>query len=169
MFSRGRQYGEAPVHPYERNAGLECWWYEAIGGRAFRVYRNGRAEHGTDYSRAYDRGSMSGATPTVLTDAARAWGTEPQRHAGQLLLIESFSDDGDKPLRLHITSNTATTITTYGEACGRDLDNDGTLYSVYEGIYKTRVLDIQRMSEMTTTEIEAINRYHIEIPMLRYV
>jgi hypothetical protein len=168
-FSRGVGYGTAPVYPYERNRGLECWWQEAQQGIEFRVYRDAYR----DTARANDTGSYTVTDATTMTDGNKGWDTEPPQWDNALLHFAAWGysiTDGNIPMSFFVSSHTATVITVANaHPSGLDVARGAQPYYLYHHRYQTYVLDIARMSEFRPEEIGALDRYNITIPLRRYV
>ncbi len=68
-------------------------------------------------------------------------------------------------------SHTATVLTLpNGHGCGGNANGVATTYYLLDQPYGTYVLDTKEMSEFDPKPInKAVDRYNIEIPLLRYV
>lgn len=168
VFSDGKGYGEAPVHPYNRNEPLECWWHEAKKGIEFRVYRSAQL----DITKANDRGTGSVTTTTTLTDSAKAWSVEPFRWVGLLLHWPGYyeNNDGGVGQSFYVSANTATQITVpNAHPSGLPLDVQGDPYYLFDHRYETYVLDVDGMSRFRPRERRQTDRYDISIPLKRYI
>ena len=158
-------YTVAPLTPYKRNVPLECWWVEARKGTQFRVYRDGYILA----ARAGDRGTETAADATTLTDSGKSWSTEPQTWKNRILHMGTFGDPNGISQNWHIASHTATVITVSNAApCGLDIDNDTASYYLFDHPYQTYVVDLKEMKKWDPRELPDIDRYDVEIPLLRY-
>lgn len=170
--SRRVGYGDTPVHPYSRNKGLECWWREARTGTRFRVYRDGRNRHTNG---AIDRGVFPAATggSGTYTDAARSWAVDPQEHKGLLCETEAGGTTGGNdsiaaPHRFLINSNTDDDLVSANAISVLGYTEADTAYYVLDQRYETYVVDLQQMTSFSPVEQDQLDRYDIEIPLLRY-
>jgi hypothetical protein len=174
MYSRGIGYGTAPVYPYSRNYGLECWWQEARQGVRFRVYRDSR----NDTSSAVAVGSVTADSTTTITDSSKSWTTDPEAYKGMLCYLPDRLTSGgagvagNQPGRFYITSHTATVLT----SAAATVDNlewtnnlTGVAFYIFDNRYQTYVLNASAMREFKPTELPAIDNYNLTIPLLRYV
>lgn len=165
-FTRNIGYAGTNVYPYEKNVGLESWWREARQGTEFRVYRDGRKLA----TIAADRGTSTASTTTTLTIGSKTWDTDPQRWAGAILRVPTFTSALDQCY--YISSNTATVLTA-SQATYHGLQLDGAGGSVavelYDHRYQTYVVDLERMTSFAPEEIPQIDRYNITIPLRRYI
>lgn len=167
MFSGEQGYGEAPVHPYSRNKGLECWWLKAREGQQFRVYRS--AYVSTPLASAL--GSSSACSTTTLTDAMKVWETEPQRWQGRLLYVPSF---GGLTQCFYIESHTATVLTVpNAHPSAFDVDGGsggaaGGSYYIFDYTYRTYVI-AESMKQFKPMEIPDLDEYDLVVPLFRYV
>lgn len=170
VFSGGQAYGEAPVHPYNRNEPLECWFREARKGTPFLVYENANV----DVTRAVETGTNSGVSTSSITDAAKTWETEPQNFAGMVLWNENDYVDGDNlnfgfARPYYILSNTATVINVTFGPIGSNIMSVGQRYYVLDWRYGEYVLDLKKMSSFEPTERPNIDCWDITIPLIKYV
>lgn len=163
VFSGGKAYTESPVWPYEKNEPLECWWQEARQGVRFRVYLNNQITAAL----AEERGNASGGTSTTIVDASKSWDTDPQQFAGKLARVIMFEDAGNATIGFYVSSHTSTTITVPNDICNTAVAS-GMGYCVFDHRYGTYVLDAGSMPRFEASENADINRYSIEIPLLRY-
>jgi hypothetical protein len=169
-FSRDTAYSTAPVPPYYRNRGLECWWKQAQTGTRFRVYRDGiqtssmTASQQTNMSEA---GVLTAASSTTLTDTAKAFSVEPQTYKSSL--IKTYNADLSHPVRMLISSHTATVFTLPTQPFGIAWGAAGQRYYTFDQRYTTCVVDLMKMMTFLPQEIAALDRYNISIPLLRYV
>lgn len=178
MLSNGKGYNETPSYPYERNAPLECWFYEAVQGKEFRFYRNEQlfdtstSGNGFTQPEYFDEAlDADSATPgTTITDAAKAW--QVDRWAGCLVHLPSPAPlktlGVPDALRNYIVSNTATVLT-IDNAWHAYPEYGDTRFFIADGRYGTYVLDVKRMSRFDPTEINGVSRFNITVPLLRYV
>lgn len=169
-FSRGVAYGSQAVNPYQRNEALECWWNEAAQGTRFRVYRDGRNRY-TDG--AIDRGTATGSSTFQLSDTGKNWDTDPDEHTGRTFeTTHETTDTVSTPCRVLITGiNGGTGLTaTNGSIAGglARFAGGGINYWVLDQRYETYVLDVERMKRFAPEERPQIDRYKINIPLLRY-
>jgi hypothetical protein len=164
-FSNGVSYTSAAVYPYERNKGLECWWREARTGVRFRVYR----DNTIDFTKAQVRGSMTAGTDTdTIEDTGKSWDTDPQEHAGKLVIAKDTSADPDELYRYYVDSNTATLLELPNDWNSYDINTDTSDYAIFDQPYRTYVADINKMNRFSPTELPNIDRYAIDIPVLKY-
>ena len=170
-YSNGIGYGEAPVRPYARNKGLECWWREASQSKAFRVYRDGRNQ---DYESAVAAPTSAAATGTsgvYQNDAGIAYETEPQEHKGRLCETIVNGTSGtvceDAPHRFFISSHDDDELTSPNEIEILSFTESTPLY-IFDQRYRTYVVDLTRMREFSPTEHQGEDYYDIDIPLLRY-
>lgn len=168
-FSRGVGYTTAPVDPYERNRGIECLWRAIRDGSRFCVYLDSIL----DTTKAEEIGAYDfTGSLTVLTDAAKGWGVDPQEHVGKLLFIDEWGDvaSGSAPQRFYVSSNTATTLTAPNSLNNTPLSGLGdSTYHIFDQRYATYVLDLAKMRTFAPNEIPDIDKYEIDLPLLRYV
>ena len=165
MFSRAG-YTEVPATPYTRNRGLECWWQAARQGAQFRVYLYNQRT----YAGAVERGTATAGAPTTLTDGTKHWDIDPQQHAGKCIVRAAVADVADKlSMRWHIASHTATILTVPLAVAGVDVAAVGSEYGILDMRYRTYVLDISREPRFAPVEAADIERWSIEIPLLRYI
>lgn len=170
MFSRDKGYTQAPVDPYLRNVGLECWWASANQGVEFRVYRDGSISN-TD--KLTDAGTQTSGTGTTLTDSGKAWTTEPTEHTGRLVQTVESTADPDISIRGYISTNSATALTLpdidTDIATGLAWGDTTQLYRIYDQRYQTYVVNLESMEKFDPRELPALDRYDIDIPLLRFV
>lgn len=165
-FSQNVGYGEANVHPYERNQGLECWWIQAQQGKRFRFYRDGR--HDTDSASV--AGTATGGTTTTLTDSGRSFDIDPQPHKGRLLWIAEWGTNASFPARFYISSHTATVFTVPNAGpYSQNLNAGGNGYYVFDQPYQTYVVNLEKMKTFLPAEVPALDRYDIKILVRRYI
>ncbi len=170
MYSADVGYGSAPVNPYERNEPLQCWWKEAREGTRFRVYRDGYidAEAAADPSRAADRGATTnGSSGTTVENTGRTWDTEPQRWKGAFIWFVELGINVTLPMGRYVSSNTATTLTV-ASAPPTGYDFNQVNYFIFDHQYETYVVDYSRMKRFAPIERRGIDRFDLEIPLLRY-
>jgi hypothetical protein len=167
MFSRNIGYGVAAVYPYAQNVGLECWWVEARKGTQFRVYRDGNI----DTSRAGVQGASTASNTTTLTDAGRAWATDPQIWAGGILHKAKFGAAATYLTQnFYISSHTATVITVPAATpSGLNISNNETAYYLFDFRYQTYVVDLDDFKKFQPKELPAIDKYDLEVALLRFV
>ncbi len=167
--SNGIGYGAAPVHPYNRNEPLECWWEEARKGVEFRVYEYARVDAG----QAADLGTSTVCDTTTLADGGKSWAVEPYRWVGRLIYIPTYA-----PLlnqMFYIASHSATILTVANaHPSGDDVDGGvggaaSGAYYILDHPYNTYVLDTKKMAEFAPQGIPKIDRYNITIPLKRYI
>lgn len=170
VHSQGIGYGAAPVHPYNRNEPLECWWEEARQGIEFRFYEDGRI----DTSRAGNTGASSACNTTTLTDASKSWTVEPFRWKGRVIYIAAYSPAVHQCF--YIASHTATVLTVANaHPSGDDVDGGtggaaGGIYFLFDHPYQTYVVDLENMTEFAPQPVgRALDRYSISIPLKRFV
>jgi hypothetical protein len=166
VYSQGIGYGVAPVHPYNRNEPLECWWEEARQGIEFRVYRNGNR----DTARAEDRGTSTAGNTTSTTDANKAWVTSPSRWAGRIYHIDTFTGH-TYPITqsYYVSSHTAQVLTFTAAPSGLVPHDRDATYSLFDHNYQTYIVDLEKMTSFEPEEIAKIDRFNITIPLKRYV
>ena len=169
VFSDGIGYGAAPIHPYNRNEPLECWFMEAMQGIEFRVYNNARI----DRTVANDTGSRTGVGAQTLTDAAKSWAVEPFRWKGAILYTQRYFESASYdvlPQSFYVSSHTGTVLTvpTSHPSGGGPASQSYLDYYLFDHQYGTYVLDISGMAEFNPTEHKAIDRWDLTIPLLRY-
>lgn len=163
-------YKSASVTPYERNEPLQCWWLEARKGTPFRVLRNARI----DLASAQDR-NLAGPTAssaTTMTDSGKSWDVDPQQWKARLLVVDGWAQflSGEQQ-RFYIASHTATVITA-AQQQEPQLGVGGfsvaaSDYYIFDQRYDTFVLDMGAMQGFAPTEVPKIDRFDIEIPVLR--
>jgi len=166
-WSANTGYETAPVHPYNYNEPLECWWQEARQGKRFRFYRNGNI----DTNRPVEQGTATAGAAGTLTDSGKSWETSPaQRYAGYILRGEmATTPAGADAAYMHkiISSHTATVLTLSSDLTGGyTYDTDS--YWILDHTYETYVLDVSKMREFRPQEIPSIDEYNIKIPVVRY-
>lgn len=160
-FSNDIGYGVAPVHPYSRNRGLECWWDRAKQGYPFRVY----PDRWFETTKAIDVATVTTGSPTAPACSAKAWETEPQRFKSRMVVDLSYVRS--RPMGWFISSHTATALTV-ANAHPANYNIAGTIY-LFDFAYQTYVIDLSEMSRFVPEEIPQLDRYNITIPLLRYV
>jgi len=167
MFSDGLEYLTAPVQPYTRNKGLECWFHHAKQGIEFRVYRDGHI----DTNRSSERGTATGGAVASLTDAGRAWSTDPLRWLGRILYVSDYSTAGTTiGQSWYISTHTATVLTVPNKAHGVATTQGGSAYHLFDHPYSTYVLDVESMPKFLPRQTaRGLDRYDISIPLWRYV
>lgn len=166
-YSRGIGYTTAPVHPYERNRGLECLWRAIRDGTRFCFYRDSQI----DTALAEEPGVTDVAigTSTTIEVTGKAWGTDPQEHAGKLALIPNW-DNNSHAMRYFVSSHDANTITVPNSIHNTDAGGiANTAAYLFDQPYQTYVLDLGKMKSFAPKELEAIDLYDIDIPVLRYI
>ena len=161
MNSDGKGYADVPLHPYDRNRGLECWWYEASRGVRFRYYRDGRH----DTISAADRGTSTAGTTTTLTDSGKNHSVEPFRWPGRL--IRKTIGDVLADIHWHIASHTATVLTVTN-ALWQSTTFGTEAYFLLDQPYRTYWLDTEQMRKFLPSEVPRLNRYNISIPVMKY-
>ncbi len=175
-FSGGVAYMAAPVHPYNRNEGLECWFLEARKGTPFRVYRHHRRTIGL----AAERGNTSfiGADAVTYTDTAKAWSEEPERWVGALLVQPGGGGaDGqylyslDVPVSWYIESNTDNDLIVNAHPTGytQNSNTDPTTYGIFDMRYRTYVLDQGGQAKFEPIEKPKIKYWSHTMGLLKYV
>lgn len=171
-LSANRGYTESPVWPrnggetYLRNAALECWFMRAVQGKRFRVYRDSEI----NTAKAADSSSSNtSASLTTLTDAGKAWSVEPFRWTGRILYLPNWSanSQGARPLCTYISSHTTTALTVSSNGYINLTDSDP--YYILDHPFDTFVLDVGKMSRFAPVEMDAIDLFNVEIPLLKYV
>ena len=169
MISKGVSYAVAPVHPYNRNEPLECWWREACQGKRFRVYRDGYVN--TD--RASDRGAQTGQNTTTVTDTGKSWAIEPYRWKSMVLHCAEFEINGAQITQSYFVASHTATVLTVANAhpSGLNILDAASTYYLFEHEYGTYVVDLGDMSKWDPDdwEIPGIDRYSVEIPLMRHV
>jgi len=161
-FSRGVVYGDTPLHPYDWNVPLECWWESARKGTEFRVYREGRNGVGV----FIETGTSSAGSTSQVTDSSKSWSTTPQEYAG-LACYTTFRSNSYQ--RMYISSNTSDDLvapSTRSDGAGWCSTNDR--FWVVDHRYQTYVVDLEAMKEFNPGEHEMEDYYRISIPLLRY-
>lgn len=173
-FSAEKGYGETPTYPYERNAPLQCFWRAACEGRPFRVYTHGRidvAQADLAQRAEYAGAGTAASTITTLTDTAKSYDIEPFELVGKLIALPSFfvtdMPAGFTTQRFHVDSHNATVLTVANSLHNQQFD--GLQYFVLPQRYRTYVLDINQMSRFEPVRVGQIERYGLQIPLLRYV
>lgn len=171
-FSQNVSYGATPVQgssstSYIRNAALECWWNACQNGTRFRFYADGQI----DTTKAILAGAPTASNTTTLTDGNKNLTTEPQQYKGRILYIDDYSANLSVPGRFYISSHTATVFTIpQAHPAGYNLATYATLYYVFNQPYQTYVIDLEAMKSFKPTAPDAaLERYDIDIPVLRYV
>jgi hypothetical protein len=170
-FSQRVGYGTAPVYPYERNRGLECWWEEVKGGTEFRVYR----DQYIATARAAEQGSWTAQDTTTMTDAGKAWDTEPQEWDNAVLYIPDWGENSAKrtiPMYYFINASTATVLTVANaHPSGLDVGGSGSagVYYLFHHRYDTYVVDSGQMKSFQPGDHDSLDHYNIAIPLKRYV
>lgn len=165
MYSADVAYATAPVNPYERNEPLQCWWKEAREGTRFRVYRDGYLVA----ARASESGTTTGGTSgTAVEDSTKTWDTEPQRFKGAFVWFSSGIGINVSTVQMgrHISANTATQLTIVAPPSGYSFASK--TYYIFDHQYETYVLDYERMKRFSPIERMGINRFDLEIPLLRF-
>lgn len=166
-WSAGRAYGAAPVYPYSRNEGLECWWRSACGGTPFRLYLDGRVSStiGADAGSA-----MTAHNTTTMTIGSRSWSIDGQRWAGRILYRPTFGSQLTYPASFYIASNTATVVTVENaHPSGFNLGDNGQVWVILDQPYETYQLDFERGAEWKPSEIPALDEYIVSLNLARYV
>ena len=162
-WTQGKGYGDAPVYPYEYNQGLEAWWEAVKDGTQFRFY-----ERDTPAARAVDgveHGVNDLNSSTSLRDSGKSW----QDNIWQNMLVV-FDRTSTRTYRLFINSNDTNTLTVATEPNGFGWDTSASApFTIYDARYQTYVIDDPQARRFEPTEIPNLNRYQIDIPMLRYV
>jgi len=162
-FSGETDYAAASSDPYSRNRGLECWWRHARGGVEFRVYERSTI----DTSLAEERGTPTAAsTGTTITVASKTWETDPQEHAGKLILIDSWY--GGYDMRWYITSHTADVVTVPNQMHNEDAADASVTAYIFDQRYRTYVVNLSEMSKFEPRERPKLGTYDITIPLYRY-
>ena len=163
MFSGDVGYATTPVAPYEKNEPLQCWWKEARQGKRFRVYRDGYLN--TD--RAVDRGvaNAAGQQGTTITDADKAWDTDPQVYKSRLVYVSMTVNTVTVLLRMFISSHTATALTVPNDF---DQDMNAAVYYIFDQPYQTYVLDLKSTPRFEPRERPHIDRFDLTLELLRY-
>lgn len=173
MWSGQTGYTETSVHPYEKNTPLECWWRLARTGRPFRVYRDGRINAA---STAADRGlvTLTNIDGSTFQDTSKAWDIDPQRWKGRLFSFvpDEFIHTGgisvtEMHKRWYISSHDADTLTFANSEPYNDQHDDGDYY-ILDQPYQTYWVDLNKMDKFHPKELPHIDRYNIDIPLLRY-
>lgn len=167
-FSGGIGYTTAPTDPYERNRGLECLWRAIRDGTRFCVYR----DSSIDTSKAEEPGTTDVAigTPTTIEVTGKAWATSPQEHAGKVALIPVWDTPLDAPMRYFISSHDANTITVPNSINNTDAGGWANVpVYIFDQRYRTYVLDLSQMKQFAPIEMPGIDKYEIDLPLMRYV
>lgn len=166
-FSRGISYTVAPVYPYTRNNGLECWWRTAREGRPFRVYWDGCS---IDTARGVKYVETSGTTTTVTISGVTLQ-TDPMRWSERLLYIPVWNANGTSfPERFYVTSHTGTVFTVpNADSSGLALGANDDEVHLFEQRYRPYVLDLEQMQEFAPREAARHGLYDIDIPLRLYV
>lgn len=159
-FSGGAAYESAPSDPYDRNVGLDCWWQAAKQGVEFRIYTH----HSVDTQLAEVGGTADSGSATTLGDSGKSFDTDPQKHAGKVLHVASFTRSN--PMRFYIASHTGTVLTVANSVLNQTLNGDA--YHIFDQRYRTYIVDLNRMQRFRPKEIDGIDRYDVMIPLLRY-
>ena len=60
-------------------------------------------------------------------------------------------------------------ITVTAHPSGLNITNNTNTYYLFDHTYQTYVIDFDKTTEFSPEEIPAIDRYNIEVPLLRYV
>jgi hypothetical protein len=161
-FSRGIGYAETPLAPYEKNEGLECWWREAMKGRRFRYYRDGTI----GAAAAEYVGAFTASAATTSTDGGKAYDIDPQELAGKV--VEYLVTDGNSNrYKVKINSHTATVLTFPGDL--HNTASGNVAYRVLDHRYETYVVNLESMPSFAPTELPAIDKFDLTIPVYRYV
>lgn len=168
VYSRGVNYGDAPVGPYLRNVPLECWWHQAKLGHRFRVYREGR----TDSTAPIDAMEATAYTNSSVTAAGKSFSVDPDEHLNRILMVlDRTTTAGLQPARFAISGHTAQTLTSYNTTGDRQswlqAAADQTCY-VLDQRYETYVVDLNGMSRFAPAERPGVDYHDISIPLLRY-
>lgn len=171
-FSQNCSYGATPTQgssrtAYVRNAALECWWNACHNGTRFRFY----ADNQIDTSKASDVGVETSSNTTTLTNSNKNMTIEPQIYKGRLLYIDDYSANLTIPQRFYISSHTATVLTiSNAHPAGYNLGAHNTSYFIFDQPYQTYIIDLEDMKSFLPTQVnDGLERYDIEIPVLRYV
>lgn len=164
-WSNGKGYATTPHRSYTKNEALECWWYQAIQGKRFRIYRN----ETQDLTRAYASGTRTSGSTTQVTASAAAFTVDD--FIGMLLYIDDYNGSNiETPQRWYITDNDANQIDVSNNTGNLQAGHsDSTIFYVMDGLYDTYVLDADAMQSFEPEEIPALNRFSIAIPLRRYV
>ena len=166
MYSRRVGYGEASVHPYARNAPLQCWWNEARQGIQFRFY----PQESYSTALAAETGVTTGTTTTTLTDGGKTWETDPHVHTGRIVQKTFVDGNGlhtNINLRWLVSSHTATVLTLPNDVHNTAPGNGA--YYIFDHTYGTYTLDQRKMREFAPREIPNIDKYDLVIPVVRYI
>lgn len=173
-WSDGQGYGDTPTateYPY--NQGLECWFEEAAKGTRFRVYEHDPLLFSDPG--ATEIGSVSSIATSYIEDSGKSWGQDPQAYKDYVVAFgwRGFAGGKETPGRFYIASNTDVRLTSdetspsgFSWYAGSTGD---ALFYIHDVRYRTYVLDTAKMSEFAPQEIPNLDRYNIEIPLLRYV
>ena len=168
MLDRGSTYAAAPTYPNDRNEPLGLWWVAAMDGTHFRIYRDAYV-----LAARGEVGTADSSNTTTLTDADKAFViTDADQWADRILHMPEFgATSGGGPITQswYIASHTATVLTVTAHPSGLNITNNTNTYYLFDHPYQTYVIDFDKTTEFSPEEIPAIDRYNVEVPLLRYV
>ena len=175
MLSFGNLYGYDPPYPAVRNQPLECLWYDIVGGKQFRIYRN----YSTSSARNNGGFTANGGSSSSLTNSAGSiWTTSQWVGFGALgSVVFPLAYGGGNlsyPAQPAITANTASSLTVGLLPGSPDIYNAVSAGWVFvPQAYQTYVIDASEKGDtvpkFAPVEVPNLDQFNISIPLMRYV